>query len=522
LEVDHLAAAEASFAAGEEAEADNDPACIDHYFTAACDSWPLVLNQAAWAAAGSHNVAPSERYHASLQAFLAAAQHFGRFHFTHGVLLGDGRWIRVSYHGFLWNPEEMHSFVPAEECQADGLSNRYGSPGVGVPYVMVTGQSRRPFVRNFQPLAATAVLAPSSLDEAGWTLEFYDPQRVRTTQAGWPLAFDLSAPIAYSMSQDGSAWLENFLWAQQTPQDQGLYMAEPYQPGKIPVVFVHGLASSPLAWAHLANELRPQSWFSERYQIWSFRYDTGAPFLSSAAQLRDHLAAIRLTYDPERADGSLSQIVLIGHSMGGILAKLQVTESGGQLWHSAARQPFETIRADDRTRMELARAFFFRPSPDVAHVVYVATPHRGSGYARRCIGSATSSLVMRDPDREDRHEQLLAANPDAFYSELTRRLPTSIDMLRPESQILQATGVLSYRPGVCLHSIIGDHCCSLTEGRTDGVVPVSSAQLAGVASEIIVDTTHTEIGRHPATTQEVQRILVKHAENPPTTAQFVH
>jgi hypothetical protein len=149
----------------------------------------------------------------------------------------------------------------------------------------------------------------------------------------------------------------------------------------------------------------------------------------------------------------------------------------------------------------------------VARVIYVATPHRGSGYARRCIGAVSSSLVARSRESDERHQQLLKDNPDAFYDELTRRFPTSIDLLRPESPILQTANALCYRPGVCLHSIVGDHCWSPLEGRTDGVVPVESARLAGVHSERLVNATHTQIERHPETTHEALRILFKHAES---------
>jgi hypothetical protein len=106
-------------------------------------------------------------------------------------------------------------------------------------------------------------------------------------------------------------------------------------------------------------------------------------------------------------------------------------------------------------------------------------------------------------------------NPDAFGPELTRGVPTSVDLLNPSSCILQATNRLPYRQGVELHSIIGDDRWTCSEGRTDGVVAVTSARLGGVQSELIVDASHTEIQRRSETSTEVVRILLKHsaAEN---------
>ncbi|MDO9105813.1 MAG: hypothetical protein Q7U57_12740 [Methylovulum sp.] len=42
---------------------------------------------------------------------------------------------------------------------------------------------------------------------------------------------------------------------------------EPYLPGKIPVVFVHGTASSPARRADMANDLRADPWIRQHYQF---------------------------------------------------------------------------------------------------------------------------------------------------------------------------------------------------------------------------------------------------------------
>jgi hypothetical protein len=165
--------------------------------------------------------------------------------------------------------------------------------------------------------------------------------------------------------------------------------------------------------------------------------------------------------------------------------------------------------------MRLAKSFFFTPSPDVSQVIFIATPHRGSVYARRCVGQISSALVKEPPDWTVRHAQLVRDNPGAFDDEMSRGIPNSIDLLEPTSAILQATDRLPYRQGVQLHSIIGDDRWTLNEGESDGVVAVSSARLLGVQSEIFVDASHTEILKQSATSAEVLRILLAHAAELP-------
>ncbi|MEX2092976.1 MAG: alpha/beta fold hydrolase [Pirellulales bacterium] len=508
----YLASAEANFSAGLDADAACDPVCIDFYYAAATESWPLhAANAAAPLDAGS------ELYRAAVRKLLDAAARYGRLDATRGITLGDGQPIPVRYFGFLWQPADFHCLQPVGTYASRELSHRYASCGVGVEYVVLTSDiPRQPFIGSHQPFAATAVLKPGGgPTPGGFTLDLYDPLRTAATDTGLPLARDLTAPIAYAATQEGDAWLEDFLDPADNDAGASLRMSEPYQPGKIPIVLVHGLASSPVTWSHLENDLRAQPAIMARYQIWAFRYDTGDPFLTSATELRQQLATIRQTYDPCRADPNLSRIVMIGHSLGGLVSKLQVTNSGDLLWRSAAKQPFDTIRTDPDTRARLANSFFFTPSPDVARVIYIATPHRGSIYARRCVGQISSALVKEPPDWTARHAQLIRDNPDAFHEEMSRGIPTSIDLLEPSSRILQATNQLPYRAGVTLHSIVGDDRWTLSEGRSDGVVAVSSATLLGVQSQVFVDASHTEILKRSETSAEVLRILQAHAAGGP-------
>jgi pimeloyl-ACP methyl ester carboxylesterase len=506
-----LAAAEAQYVAGQQAEEVGNPACIDYYFAAAKLSWPYHV-----AAVAVQDNRACELYRASVRSFIESAVRFGRLNRQQGVVLASGQMVPIAYQSFAWQPDDFCTFLPVGSYESHRLSNGYASGGVGVPYVVLTtNPPRHPFTNHSQPFAATALIAPIGALGGEFALQFCDPLRTCVTDAGLPLARDLTAPIAYAASQESDVWLDDFLKPESNEALDGLHMHEPFQPGKIPVVFVHGLASDPLTWAQLENDLRAQPAIFSRYQFWFFRYDTGDPFLSSAARLRYQLVALRQTYDPMRCDPNLSRMVLIGHSMGGLLAQMQVTYSGDMIWQAAATRPFDTIVTDSSTRERLAASFFFQPSPDISRVIYIATPHRGSSEASRLVGRISSALVRQPPDWTERHAQLVRDNPGAFREELQRGVPNSIDLLEPSSLILQATDRLPYRAGVALDSIVGDVLWTPIQGPSDGVVSVASARLGGGQSELIVDARHSEVQRVPETVREVICILNRHAASLP-------
>jgi pimeloyl-ACP methyl ester carboxylesterase len=505
-DVDALSAAEAQFAAGQQTEAACSPVCIDHYFSAAAEAWPC------YAANVASDDRAAELYRSAVRAFIESAVKFGRFDRARGVVLASGQVVPVGYRGFVWRPDDFVSFLPVGEYDTSRLTNRYVTGGVGVPYVVLAPKPPRYVFTNFcQPFAATAVIAPTPAAGGRFALEFYDPVRTVATDGGQPLYRDITAPLAYAASQENDDWFQNFIQPGSDDSRDGLHMHEPFQPEKIPVVFIHGLASDPLTWIQLENDLRAQPALFSRYQFWYFRYDTGSPFLGSAARLRMALAAIHQVYDPQRCNPNFSRMVLIGHSMGGLVAQLQVTYSGDTVWQAAATQPFNTIITDPATRSDLAAAFFFQPSPDVSRVIYIATPHRGASAASRTMGRLSSALIQERPEWVMRRQQLERDNPCAFREEIQRRIPTSVDLLEPDSLILQSTERLPYRQGVALNTIVGDYELANSFLPSDGVVSIESAKLYGGETEATVDARHTGILRASDTSREVMCILMRHA-----------
>jgi hypothetical protein len=203
-------------------------------------------------------------------------------------------------------------------------------------------------------------------------------------------------------------------------------------------------------------------------------------------------------------------MVLVGHSMGGLISKLQVASSEDRIWRSFANTPFSSLRAPERVRAELAERCFFEPLPFVSRVVFIATPHGGSSFATRGIGRVASSLVNPAAANEALHDRLVAANPGVFTAQFERRIPTSIDLLEPDDPTLQAIRTLPVACGVRLHSIIGTGHTMLLEGPGDGVVSAESALHPGVRSQRFVEATHTRTQFHPDTVAELRLILLRH------------
>ena len=99
-------------------------------------------------------------------------------------------------------------------------------------------------------------------------------------------------------------------------------MLHPYHPEYDPGRVRSRDASSPARWAEMANELLGDPAIASRYQIWFFIYNSGNPIALSAMRLRESLQAVRKDVDPDGKDPALNQMVVIGHSQGGLLTKM--------------------------------------------------------------------------------------------------------------------------------------------------------------------------------------------------------
>jgi pimeloyl-ACP methyl ester carboxylesterase len=493
--------------------------CLDQYFRAAVLSWPIISNNEVTNIAEGEVAKTWEIYHSSVAKLVSLGQKYRQLTPTSGLRLGGETGVTdvgTSFSGFPWLASDFQRLVLVGDYSASSLRNQQRSAGIGVPLVVEGKRIPEPaFMRPEHSFAATVVLQPSP-PSGEWTLAFYDPLRVSSlsnNQRTTPIARDLSAPFVYRLSEADRSYIAGLLRPGRSTEGAQLSMIEPYQPGKIPLIFVHGLASDRFTWANMANDLRAETDLISRYQIWAFEYPTGRPFPESAADLREQLLRIRQVADPSGQDPALEQMVLVGHSMGGLVSKLQITYSDQRFWKSVSNEPLERVRMDAETRLRLERLFFFEPVPSVRRVVFIGTPHQGSSIARRWAGRVTSSLVRVTEKDDDSHARLIENNPGVFTREIRGQIPNSVDLLEPQSGVLRSIYRLRVSKSVQLHSIIGTGRPLIGSGAGDGVVPVSSARHPGASSELLVNELHQNLQKNAKSINELFRILRLHAQN---------
>jgi hypothetical protein len=233
-------------------------------------------------------------------------------------------------------------------------------------------------------------------------------------------------------------------------------------------------------------------------------YNTGNPVAYSALLLRDALVNLVAELDPEGKDPGLKNMVVIGHSQGGLLTKMSVIDSGMQLWPFSV--PPEQLDVSPETRDLLARSLIVKPLPFVKEVIFVATPHRGSYQALGILGNLASWLVNFPGRFTKLGLDVLTLQQKGFLLGPFSGIPTSITNMNPSNRFIRALSEIPIVEGVVAHSIIAVEGDGPPEDGGDGVVKYLSAHIDGVASEKIVRSGHSTQG-HPETIQEIKRIL---------------
>jgi pimeloyl-ACP methyl ester carboxylesterase len=330
-----------------------------------------------------------------------------------------------------------------------------------------------------------------------------------------PLEFEPSAALASTL-EGIPVWnreMQAFLRGSFLAGGSALYALTPYRPGRVPVVLIHGTASSPMRWAELVNELEADPRIAPRIQLWLFAYNTGLPILYSGGLLRESLAKTVAELDPHGTDPAMRQMVLIGHSQGGLLAKLTVVDSGTRFWDNASETPFEELQVSDVTRATLRRSLFMTPLPLIDRVVFVATPHHGSDVAslltQRLRWLIVWGLTLPPNLIKIAGEVLIGSEDPGLRRQLRQGLPRSVDNMSPEHQAIKTLATLPIAPGVTVHSIVAVREGGTDDGGTDGVVSYRSAHLNEAVSEVIVRSGHSVQG-HPEAIEEIRRILLEH------------
>jgi pimeloyl-ACP methyl ester carboxylesterase len=417
-----------------------------------------------------------------------------------------------------WKLADIEAFLPADAYEVRGLTVRNRTPGMGLPLIALTPKS--PETPNGGALPVTAFLRiPATVKEIGKgsepaTLEFYsayDDSSVKVSGQTIPLETDSTTPLAYRLDNT-AVWnlgIKRFLFAGAISNP--ILFIQPYERGRIPVVFVHGTASSPVWWAEMLNTLRADPVIRKRYQFWFFQYNSNNIILQSATQLRETLSTMVNKLDPTGQDQAMKEMVIIGHSQGGLLTKMAVVEPQDALWKTLSDKKFEELGTSVELQRMVQRMLFFEPLPYVTRVVFISTPHRGSFLSKHWVRNLVRKVVSLPTDVFFNRADLFAgiAQQLKLPASVRGKMPTSIDGMSAENPVLQALIKLPLAPGVTGHSIIPVLPDMEIETGNDGVVEYRSAHIDGVASEFIVRTDHSCQG-HPLTIEEVRRILMEH------------
>lgn len=438
--------------------------------------------------------------------------------------------LRVDLHDFDYGGYQLTQFVSLADMEVRGLRNRYREPGIGAALSArvkpIQGDNANPW-RWLPATAKVPVTAFVRFDDprrgmsAGkitGTVEIYDPDKVSLVRIGSytvPLESDSTAALAYRL-EGAPVWdfeIAGFRKGDfslfKGASDNGLVMLHPYMPGLIPVVFVHGTASSPARWAEMVNELLGDPKIASHYQLWFFTYNSGNPIALSAMKLRESLTAAVKDVDPEGKDSALRQMVVIGHSQGGLLAKMLVVDSGSRFWDRRVKIPFDQVKLDPETRDLLRRAMFVKPLPFVSEVVFIATPHRGSYMASNFVVKFANKFINLPGGLVKTAIQLdKLRGPGMLGTPIV--IPTALDNMDSSNPFVQTLAGLPIANGVHAHSIIAVKGNGPPEEGNDGVVEYKSAHLEDVESELVVRSGHSTQST-PETIEEVRRILYEHA-----------
>lgn len=408
---------------------------------------------------------------------------------------------------------------PSSIVDTKPIGTRKTTDGIGVPIVgwrkqASEGKQREPFAPpTGQPFNITAVLRFDKGAQPAW--QFTAPlQKDNTTVGGRTvkLAADWSAGHAFYWHMTD---LDDFdalkvILPERFSEETGLYFGQPYDPERIPVVFVHGINSSPATFKSMINELAGEEWFRKKYQVWFFNYPTGNPWIVTSARFRESMNAAATLARKNGDRGNLKKTVIVAHSMGGLVSRAAISEPGTAFYDSFFKVPLDKLKTNEKGRQMLKNGLLYHPLDFPNRVVFLAVPHKGSPLAERVIFTWLSRLVRLPKTFTVELLDITMRNAGNLLIANPAHLPTAIDNLSPRDPSVVALQRTRIQSGIHLHSIMGDRGRGDTPNSSDGIVPYWSSHLDRAESEKIVPSGHG-VPSNPEAAVEVERILRLHA-----------
>ena len=358
--------------------------------------------------------------------------------------------------------------------------------------------------------AVTAVLTFENGDPQWRLYERYDQESVTIGGRELPLAGDFSAALAVfedrcELSDFG---ILELLLPEEYYKDTGIFAADDYDPDKIPIVFIHGVNSNPFSFIQLIDRLVRYPEVRKNFQFYFFYYPTGEGWIFSASNFRDSVQQLRPRFDPDGTNPNFDQMVVVAHSMGGLITRASVSTNPEVIYNSWFSCPIDELRGSSRNRELMRKTFAYQPLTGIERVIFMATPHRGSKLANIGILTLISKLMKLPAELStgildvvtENGINLLEGNVENF------RVPTSIDELSPDNRTIKAVSNLRFPDEMHVHSVIGSRLGKL---KTDGIVPYWSSHIDEAESERVIESNHS-VPKQKMAAEETLRILREH------------
>lgn len=427
----------------------------------------------------------------------------GRFTFTHKHIPRAG-----------WDPN-VYEFLPTDQVRVEGEYLKYKATrdGLGSSLVAIGRTPKKdPRATFSQSKTYYGVTAVIGFKGDRCEVSFHDPLDEDTVRVGrhtYPLIADYTTPLAVLLTRERPErlGLVRLLDPDKYAETARLSRLRPYDDDRIPLLLVHGLLDTPATWVPMVNALRTDPVMRKKYQIWVFSYPSGYPYPYSASLLRKELDRAREVYPHHKP------IVYIGHSMGGMIGRLMLTDSGDKIWQAYFHRPPEEVRMSAREKGLMKDMLIFKARPDISRAIFICSPHRGAKLAGNWVGRIGRRLV-RVPKTMlqigDAMRQMVTFSQGGLAYE---SLPTSIDTLTETNTFVKAVNSLPISPRIPYHSIIGDRGRADAKADptcgSDSFVAYTSSHLDGAQSELIIPSNHSG-HQNPQGIAEVIRILHLH------------
>lgn len=417
------------------------------------------------------------------------------------------------------DPGEFDALFPASEVKVTVRQRRHVTGGMGVPLVgwKKTTPLNVPRPKFMPPTGIPYSINATLRFDKGrptwhfvkrWIDEdFYYAGSRRTLAADW------SAPNVFywNMSNLDDLTIQNVLLPDRYMDETGLYFLQPYDPNKIPIVMVHGLKSSPDAFRYIINDLSPEPWFREKYQIWLFNYPTGNPWLYTGIRFREYMNEATAYARTKGPDTNLDKMVILAHSMGGLITRSSVTDPGTTIYDEHFDKPLDQLNMTAHAKKLVRAGMLYKPLKEPERVVFMAVPHHGSPMAAMRFALLTSNIIrlpkMLTVDLLDVSLHTVKDVAEAAGS--APKMPTSISSLNPNSRGIKALAKMPLPKSIHFHSIVGNHGKGNPPDCSDGVVPYKSSAVLPVESEKVVPWGHGVTDCFESS-EEIKRILKLH------------